>query len=294
VSSDTVANSSRATVLFGSTGQIGSALAKALKGSMLVRPRWSEGADWPRRAFAAIPATMPCDIVFAGGVTDPQLPDALIREANAIFPAQIIAATLDRPAIRYVTLGTVMENFPEVCEANAYLRSKRELGDWLVAQASSPNVARRIRHVRLHTIYGGADKRFLKPHMFLGQVALSLISVKEFRMSSGEQIREYHHADDIAQSLAALLDRHWLDDESSIVQINSGAPVRLGELATELFRAFGREKQLRIGMVPRPKGENLNRIFPRSEAWLLPVSREPIHGVTQWLRTFVSPEGSFR
>lgn len=294
MSSDTVATGSRATVLFGASGQIGSALAKTIKGSMLIQPRWSARADWPQRALAEIPAAMPCDIVFAGGLTDPQLPEAHIRQANAIFPAQIIAATLDRPATRYVTLGTVMENFPKVCEANAYLRSKRELGDWLKDQASSPDVARRIRHVRLHTIYGGDDKRFLKPHMFLGQVALALISATEFCMSSGEQIREYHHTDDIALSLAALLHRQWLHGESSVVQINSGTPVRLGAFATQIFRAFGREDLLRIGMVPRPKGENLDRIFPRSEAWLLPASREPIQGVTHWLRTFVPAEGSFR
>lgn len=269
-------------MLFGSSGQIGSSLALELNQREIIKLQWSEEGSFLGKVLSTLEPGKNYDLVFAGGVTDPKLPQDRIAYSNTLFPEKIIEATGDRPGIRYLTLGTVMENFPKACESNPYLRSKLELGRWLIEKSKQPQLAGRIRHVRLHTIYGGNERRFIKPHMFLGQIAASLEAKKEFQMSSGDQLREYHHADDIAGSLAALLHREWPSQEMPILEISSGTPVRLGHLAREIFRAFGKESLLKIGAIPRAQGENLDQVFKRSEPWLLPSSREPIAGVIEW------------
>ena len=52
-------------------------------------------------------------------------------------------------------------------------------------------------HLHLHTLYGGRPQA----HMFLGQMIRALERGAEFAMSSGEQLREYHHVHDIAGAM---------------------------------------------------------------------------------------------
>lgn len=222
-------------------------------------------------------------MIFANGVTDPGLPQDEIFFSNVEFPQRVIEATLRQGDFRYLTLGTVLEHFPEACAHNPYLRSKLELGHWIAEAAARPGAAGRLLHLRLHTLYGGPPK----PHMFLGQIAKALEENSLFRMSHGDQLREYHHVDDIARALVAILGREWCF--GPLLEIHSGQPVRLVDLARGIFRAFGKEDLLRVGETPEALGENRDRVFPRSEAWLLPAFREPILGVIEFLRGVVSP-----
>ena len=101
--------------------------------------------------------------------------------------------------------------------------------DW----ANQPDQKRRILHCRLHTLYGGEPK----DHMFLGQIVNAIRSNSVFSMSSGEQLREYHHVDDIAESLATIVNSDW-SLWSPILEINSGQPLKLLDLAMAIFNAF--------------------------------------------------------
>jgi nucleoside-diphosphate-sugar epimerase len=268
-------------VLFGSSGLIGSGLARALQNRDVLAFAWSESPGFIDQVLSALDPFRAYDFVFAGGLTDSKLSFERIRYSNTLFPQQLMEATASFSGARYLTIGTVMENFPDACEPNAYLRSKLELGRWLVARSSEPQWAGRCRHVRLHTVYGGTQ---LKPHMFLGQVVAALRANQEFRMSSGEQLREYHHVDDVVLSLTAILEAQWDRHASPILEISSGHAVKLGELARAIFHAFGKDELLRIGAIPRAQSENLDQIFPPAQPWLLPHTREPITGVIEWVR----------
>jgi nucleoside-diphosphate-sugar epimerase len=247
---------------------------------------WGEVAGLDAGALLArlereLEGAQACDVVFANGRTDPRFSPSELLFSNFEFP-QLVVETLGARVrdARFLTLGTIMERFPAACAANAYLASKARLGQWMAEQS-----ARAFAHVRLHTVYGGAPKR----HMFLGQMADAISSGKVFKMSSGQQLREYHHAEDIALSLAAILEREW--DFGSAVEISSGAPLRLCDLARGVFSSFGKESLLEVGAISGASGENTEQVFPRSEAWLLPASREPLAGVVESLREFVGGGG---
>ena len=271
-------------VLLGSSGLIGSALVKIISGSRPLRTvRWSEDPRVSEALAKSLDPKMPTDVILACGVTDPKLAAETIRYSNTEFPQRLMSNCLRLPLVRFISLGTVMENFPEACAANPYLKSKFDLGLWIQALAEKPEYLCRFRHLRLHTIYGGS-RELVKPHMFLGQILGALEKNLEFKMSSGDQLREYHHVDDIAEAILGIADQDWNANESALVGVHSGNPVRLADLANAIFSAFGKSDLLKVGRLVRPPGENLQQTFERSARHVLPNAREPIAGVIQWLK----------
>ena len=102
-----------------------------------------------------------------------------------------------------------------------------------------------------------------------------------FAMSHGSQLREYHHADDIAQSLCALLDD--AAQESETIDLSSGRPVRLRDLASRVFRHFGASDLLEIGALPVQEAEVYEPCYQPSK--YLAACRDPLQGIIDWLET---------
>jgi nucleoside-diphosphate-sugar epimerase len=227
---------------------------------------------------------IPCDVVFANGVTDPRHEPHEIEFSNLEFPRRVVDALAPIGDFRFVTVGSIQERFPDACAQNRYLASKLAIARWVEQSArSSAPTPGRFLHVRLHTLYGGKPA----PHMFLGQLLASLKDRKPFQMSSGTQLREYQHADDIAEAFCEMMVRAW--DLGPVVEVSTGEPVRLAALARAVFAAFGADALLQIGSRTTPAGENLDVTFPRSPTWLLPKSRAPIPGVIEMLRWLLGP-----
>jgi nucleoside-diphosphate-sugar epimerase len=283
----------RDTLLFGASGQVGSALQGRLIRSdpsgrrvRTIAHAELRARHWEDVVRGALPSDHPCDLVFAGGITNPRVPADELRLANVTWPQRIISwvdeATASTGPARFLTLGTVQERFPELCARNSYLASKLELGRWMRARAETTAGAGRHLHVRLHTLYGGP----LKEHMFLGQMVAALRAGVDFRMSSGDQLREYHHVEDIAAALEAVLRQRWTFGPT--LEISSGTPLQLAELARAVFRAFGAEARLQIAALPRDAAENTATAFAASPATVLPRSREALPAIIEYLREQVS------
>ena len=274
----------RSVVIFGSSGRIGRATARALEktGRRVKAVSWldkSSGAARPREEILAELAAVAddADIVFASGLIDPSASAGDLALANVERPVGVIEATIERTQWRYLTIGSVLETFSGLAASNRYLASKAALWARIEELATDRRLHARIAHLRGHTVYGGGAPA---SHSFLGQMYESLHTRRPFRMSEGRQLREYAHVDDIARSMAALLARTWAGPAA--IDLSTGAPISLSELARAVFRAFDSEQLLQVGALPTPAGENLNATFPRSPAWLLGRPRPPIEGIVQW------------
>jgi nucleoside-diphosphate-sugar epimerase len=239
-------------------------------------PQTGTAREWPQILAQVLAFTGDVDIVFASGLTDPSATAADLALANVERPVGVIEATIDRKQYRYLSIGSVLETRSSLAASNRYLASKTALGKRIEGLAADPRLNGRIMHLRGHTFYGGAPA----PHLFLGQMYDSLREARAFRMSEGRQLREYAHVDDVASSIIALLGRTWTGPVA--VDLNSGEPVRLCDLARAVFRAFDCEQLLQLGALPTPVGENMDLIFPRSPAWLLGQPRPAIQGIIEW------------
>jgi len=282
-------------IIFGGSGQTGTALFNELlkngySESHIHLIPWSimgrseiclNKESLRNKIFSDVDSKIYGDFIFAGGITDPLVAVEKINYSNIEFPKRVIEATFDHSNFRYLTLGSFQENDELFYKNNNYLKSKLELGQWITKKSQESNGKNRFLHLRLHTLYGGKPK----DHMFLGQLANAIKNETVFQMSSGIQLREYHHVEDIAVTIRSILEHEW--SFGPIVEINSGKPVRLAELAKAIFKAFRKEELLEIGAIPTPTGENLEKVFQRSEDWMISISRPSLSGVIESLKQYL-------
>ena len=115
--------------------------------------------------------------------------------------------------------------------------------------------------------------------MFAGQMFEALIRKERFRMSGGTQLREYHHVQDIAESILSFLSGGGRD---RMIELSSAEPIRLRDLASAIFKHFNEFDLLEIGSRVHSQGEVFESVYQRSP--YLAASRDPIEGVICWFK----------
>lgn len=284
----------RHSVLLGGTGLLGGAVRRRFGGC---RPAES-GLSLldSHRVFDEIAATgfsdsvrgvhdsvdVPQDWILATGIVDPKADANRLRRVNAALPTRLYQILCEDGAHRsqgpashrFVTFGSVLENRDDIARSNPYIASKRELlQSW---RSLSPQGAVPWIHVQLHTLYGGGVPH---PFMFLGQMYAALKQRRPFAMSQGNQFREYHHADDIAACLSAILED--LEAGPKLEDLSSGRPVRLRDLAERIFGHFGVPDLLEVGALSAENAEVYEPCYQPSK--YLVTCRDPAQGIIEWL-----------
>jgi len=182
------------------------------------------------------------------GVTDPQNEiDSNI--VNNKFPRNVVLAC-ENLDIKVVTFGTIQEDWSL---SNPYIESKRQFSEWL--KKESPGF---VRNFKLHTLYGGPR---LDNKLFLSQIIGSLKSRTKFKMSTGLQIREYHHQSQVTAYVDYLLNFAV----GNVPQhISHGNPHSLRATAEYLFNRFNLVDLLEFGNTIDVHGENFHTVYDRT------------------------------
>ncbi len=100
---------------------------------------------------------------------------------------------------------------------------------------------------RLFFLYGPHED----PRRFVPSVIRPLLAGEPARCTHGRQVRDFLFVADAASALAAVLD----GPVTGAVNIASGEPVALRELAGAVAALLGRPDLLRLGALPAPPGE---------------------------------------
>lgn len=242
--------------LIGGRGRLGRALERQTRGEVRLLPReryaqwWREGAaDEIARHFEAS-ATPGDTVCLLAGVLDPALPEIEHERVNFALPVQVMSGAV-AAGMRVMTFGTVMEGL--VSSPNRYVATKAKLG-----RAAAERAARGdpVVHLRIHTLYGGGPPT---PFMFLGQMFSALRTRSPFAMSSGRQLREYHHVDDDAGAIEVLLGV----PERGVIELSHAEPCSLRDLAMGVFDAFGLGSLLKLGALADPVSDNFSVVFQK-------------------------------
>lgn len=245
--------------VFGGSGRLGQSILAACGETGAAAPDTVARGSNPALRQQGLEAYF-CDsarsgdiVVIASGATNPaQSPDALLA-ANLDLPVSIIRAAAEH-GLRTLSIGSISEHFAPA--ANGYTDSKRRLAAWMETEVRHRGLDG--LHVRLQTLYGVGEPH---PHMFLGQILVSLRASIPFRMSSGRQLREYHHYDDVALALLAAA-RAPL---TGTLDLSSGDPVRLVDLAIAIFAGCGHLELLQIGALADPVEDNYAPAWTRTD-----------------------------
>lgn len=211
------------------------------------------------------------DVHIFAAVTDPNAPIEIVESVNLALPEMILSSAAQF-GFRVTTYGSALEALGPT--ANRYLETKRYLAAMVDDFARNGTDA---FHIRFHTVYGSGVPQ---PHMFLGQILDALLSETPFNMTSGEQLREYHHVDDVVAAISILNDNRI----GSSATISHGMPVRLRDLAEAIFSSFDRIDMLNIGTVSSEQTDVYESLVTETLGLEGIHFREPISGVVDYIQ----------
>jgi nucleoside-diphosphate-sugar epimerase len=264
--------------IVGARGRLGQALLRQYGPEQThclersVYERWSEaGSAAAIAAWFAPWKDSGATIFVTSGLLDPKLAPEQHASVNVDLPRNIIDGVAGL-GLKVTTFGTVMETL--LAQQNPYVRSKSELGR-LVAERAAAGAA--LCHIRVHTLYGGGQP---SPFMFLGLMFGALQNGTPFKMTSGKQLREYHHVDDEAAAIAAL----EAAGVRGVTDLSHGQPVSLSTLATAVFDGFGAPALLQLGALPEPQDENYGTVFARHAALEQAAFRDTLPAVVAYMK----------
>jgi nucleoside-diphosphate-sugar epimerase len=173
----------------------------------------------------------------------------------------------------FVNFGSVLENYV-LSSTNGYLKSKKMLANALKDWKQEI----RILDFKLHTVYGGLTN---PPHMLVGHLERIIRERSVLLLSSGKQIREYHHVDDLVPALVEYIEE---EESSGEIAVNTGQSLRIREMVFDVMKEFRLEKKLQFDRLDDPVDDNYSD-FTQPTSWTTKFHfREPIPGITEYLK----------
>jgi nucleoside-diphosphate-sugar epimerase len=264
-------------VLLGGSGILGMALSTRFNEKIILKTSRSEINSWfgidglrgMDKYFASLGTNV--TVINALGITDPKAPIDDLVLLNFKLPAHL-AYFAQMYGFKLVTFGTIMENFSSVAAENMYVQTKR---DFFLSIQEFPSKANFL-HLQLHTIYGSLRAH---PYMFIEQLFKALSEKRELRMSSGVQIREYHHIDDEIDAISKILNLEL----SGVFQVNAGNALPIKELAHGVARFFDMEHLIKHDYALN-SNDAVTKLYTKEPILSEVLFREPISGVTAYLK----------
>lgn len=103
---------------------------------------------------------------------------------------------------------------------------------------------------RLFPVYGPGQNT----GMFIPSAIMKLLSHEEFRMSQGEQIREFNYVDDVVEALIQL---SFCDDDivGSVINVGNGIPYKIIEVIDTIKSLIDDNACIQVGALPYRVGE---------------------------------------
>lgn len=173
---------------------------------------------------------------------------------SAVFSLLMLRAALESGCRRIVVAGSCFEYEPAatplseespVRPHDLYSASKHAVH--LIAHQLAGIHGASLAWLRIFNTYGTHDDdRRLVP-----SVVRALVGGKIAEATAGEQIRDYTHVEDVASAVWTVA----TSSHSGPINIASGVPVTVRDLATTAARLVGKPEMLRLGVRPYRQGE---------------------------------------
>ena len=264
--------------ILGENGRLANAVYQEFKDERPLKIGRQDYLKWLDLSVADLEAYLrknlpPKSIIFiTAGIVDKSVNSQVLEQVNVLLPIKILEASKNLD-LTTVTIGSISEHF--MFFDDLYITSKRDLSDHIETHTYLQNNL----HVRLHTLYGGSAPPHL--NMFLGKAFESIQNRREFRMSSGKQLREYHHVHDVARAIRLRLK----ENHFGVWDLNTGIPIRLIDLAKAIFLSYDLEELITVSREKDLEGDNLTHVFPETISELGIEMRDPTQGVISYLHS---------
>ena len=184
-------------------------------------------------------------IIITKAIINPNYDFNELNKWNFLFQKKIIQI-LEHNNIRanvFLT-GSIFE---KTLLRDNYLNSKRNLSNYILTNKFlyvKPLV------IRLHTLYGIGNP---PGNMFLGQIFTSLKNKTKFNMSDGNQVRQYHHYNEVSSLLLNIVSGSKLNVKT--IDFTGKEWVKLKDLASSIYKYFNCLELLNIGALKKSQNE---------------------------------------
>jgi nucleoside-diphosphate-sugar epimerase len=207
------------------------------------------------------------------GLTNPRANNKDLLKVNYEIPLEILERVKGQIST-FVNLGSTLESY--LLEgSNGYLLSKRKFSKYL----EEINKDIKIMNFKLNTVYGGSDN---PTHMLIGHLENAIRREAVLLLSSGRQIREYQHVNDLVPAIMDCIKKGTLSGD---IQVNTGSSLRIKEFVSGVMRSFKRENLLKFDSLNDPLDDNYAD-YTEASNWLDSSRfREPIQGVADYIRS---------
>lgn len=197
----------------------------------------------------------------------------LFRAAAAAGCRRVVMAGT---SIEYGDSAAPVAEDAQVNLTNLYAASKHAL--FLTARELARREGWSFASGRIFNVYGPGEN----PSRLVPQVISDLAAGRPCDLTDGEQLRDYLHVEDVAGGFLALA-RSPLE---GAVNIGSGEPVKVGDVARTLGRIMGASHLLRFGAKPSRPGDPRclcadTRLLREAAGW------EPLYRLEDGLRRTV-------
>jgi nucleoside-diphosphate-sugar epimerase len=221
----------------------------------------------------------PTRIMIFAAITDNSAGKEDMRRVNLDLPLGVLDAVASEGLGAHTkvwTFGSALER--RYAMSSPYLKLKLLLSEEVVRRFNSGQLT---AHIRMHTVYGAG---FPKQHMFLGQALAALSSGEVFSMSSGLQVRQYVHVDDLVSALDLILE----DESKGIYEVTSPETNTLGDIAVSIFRHFGAIDRLRLGVLSTNSHEPIDPIYKMDPLYSSVEFRPTLLGINEYFESLLS------
>jgi nucleoside-diphosphate-sugar epimerase len=262
-------------IILGSTGQLGACIRTNLdreNSHVLNRPKIQAWCDLSSDELTAeIDGLLKADkaskhfLFYAAGETNPSTNPYALNQINFELPRKILEACVGLP-VQIVTFGSVHEL---TGISNPYMDSKKKLFSFFQEKSA----AFQWIHFQLHTLYSESEPH---SHMLLGQILSSIRSKQKLRMTSGLQVRQYHHVEDVIKIAMKELEFSSTYDSK---HVTGPETLSIGQLAKTIFEEFDSLDLLELGDLVQDPAEIFETKFELSEGLTQVDFRETLPGI---------------
>lgn len=210
----------------------------------------------PEAADSVVDRVRPTHLVHLAWITTPGIYwTSLDNLAWVEASLRLARAFLERGGQRFLAAGSCAEyawNGGALSEDSTPLRPQSLYGAAkgslrTLVEAAAAETETEVAWARLFFTYGPGEH----PDRLVPTVARSVLAGDTARCTEGVQLRDYLFVDDAVAAMAALLDSRV----TGPVNVGSGAPVPVRELAQAVAREAGRPDLLKLGALPTPPHE---------------------------------------
>lgn len=177
-----------------------------------------------------------------------------IIDANISLPMSVLSSALQHGTKLFITTDTYFNKEDRTYNAlQGYSLTKKYFLDWLQHHSDLIHVV----NMRLEHIYGPFDS----PNKFIPTMVreIGVEQVKEFAMTSGEQLRDFIYLTDAAEAFMLVLDNaaNLKDPGYDYFEIGTGGATSIKDLASLVKRLSDSPTVIRPGELPQRADEIL-------------------------------------